>query len=93
MLGTAKKLLGVFDSRLWGSRAKYQFYSTGVWLVEASPDWGSGSSSPARKQTGAGFFAEHDLPTELAPGHLRQVPMAFKLARGDLPVPYFDPTT
>ena len=87
--GTAKVLLGVFDSRLWGSRSKYHFYS-GVWLVEVS-----GDQAPVAgpETTGAGFFAEHDLPAELAPGHLPQVPMAFKLARGDLSVPYFDPTT
>ena len=35
VVGTAKKLLGVFDSRIWGSRSKYHFYA-GVWLVEAS---------------------------------------------------------
>ena len=45
----------------------------------------------APETTGAGFFAEHDLPA-LDPGHERRVPMAFKLARGELPVPYFDPT-
>ena len=89
LVGTARRLLGVFDSRLWGSRSKYHFYS-GVWLVEVS-----GDQAPVAgpETTGAGFFAEHDLPAELAPGHLRQVPMAFKLARGDLSVPYFDPTT
>ena len=38
-----------------------------------------------------GFFSENDLP-DLSPGHVGRVPMAFKLARGDLPVPYFDPT-
>ena len=89
LAGTAKRLLGVFDSRLWRSRAKYHFYS-GVWLVEVS-----GDQAPVAgpETTGAGFFAEHDLPAELAPGHLRQVPMAFKLARGDVPAPYFDSTT
>ena len=86
---TAKQLLGVFDSRSWGSRAKYHFYN-GVWLVEVSEDQ---NPIAGPETTGAGFFAEHDLPTELAPGHARQIPMAFKLARGDMPVPYFDPTT
>ncbi len=33
--GRAAELLGVFDSRLWGSRSKAQIYS-GVWLVELS---------------------------------------------------------
>ena len=30
---TAKQLLGVFDSRLWGSRSKYHFYNS-LWLVD-----------------------------------------------------------
>ena len=89
LVGTARRLLGVFDSRLWRSRAKYHFYS-GVWLVEIADDQ---SPIAGPETTDVGFFAEHDLPAELAPGHLRQVPMAFKLARGDLSVPYFDPTT
>ncbi len=89
VVGTAKKLLGVFDSRIWGSRSKYHFYA-GVWLVEASDDR---APIAGPETTDVGFFAEHDLPAELSPGHMRRIPMAFKLARGDLPVPYFDPTT
>ena len=89
VVGTAKKLLGVFDSRICGSRSKYHFYA-GVWLVEASDD----RAPIAGPETiDVGFFAEHDLPAALSPGHVRRVPMAFKLAHGDLPAPYFDPTT
>ena len=88
LVGTARRLLGVFDSRLWGSRSKYHFYS-GVWLVEVPDDQ---SPIAGSETTNVGFFAEHDLPIDLAPGHARQVPMAFRLARGDLPAPYFDPT-
>ena len=33
--GTSIRLLGVFDSRLWGSRAKHHYYAS-VWLVEIS---------------------------------------------------------
>lgn len=87
VVGTATKLLGVFDSRLWGSRSKSHFYS-GLWLVEPLDDR---SPTAGPETTGAGFFAEHDLPA-LSPGHERRVPMAFKLARGELPVPYFDAT-
>ena len=89
VVGTAKKLLGVFDSRIWGSRSKYHFYA-GVWLVEASDDR---APIAGPETTDVGFFAEHDLPAELSPGHVRRIPMSFKLARGDLPAPYFDPTT
>ena len=89
LVGTARKLLGVFDSRIWGSRSKYHFYA-GVWLVDVSDDR---APIAGPETTDVGFFAEHDLPAELSPGHLRRVPMAFKLARRDLPAPYFDPTT
>ena len=89
LVGTAKRLLGVFDSRLWGSRSKYHFYNS-LWLVEASDDR---TPIAGPETTDVGFFAEHDLPVELSPGHMRRIPMAFKLARGDLPAPYFDPTT
>ena len=77
----------MFDSRLWGSRAKYHIYAS-VWLVDV-PDDQTPIAGP--ETTGVGFFAEDDLP-DLSPGHLRRVPVVFKLVRGDLPVPYFDPT-
>ncbi len=88
VVGTARKLLGVFDSRLWRSRSKYHFYA-GVWLVDVSDDR---APIAGPETTDVGFFAEHDLPAALSPGHVRRVPMAFKLAHGDLPAPYFDPT-
>ena len=89
VVGKAKKLLGVFDSRIWGSRSKYHFYA-GVWLVEASDDR---APIAGPETTDVGFFAEHDLPAELSPGHMRRIPMAFRLARREVPTPYFDPTT
>ena len=87
LVGTATKLLGVFDSRLWRSRSKYHVYAS-VWLVEPHDDR---TPIAGPETTDAGFFAEHDLPA-MDPGHAGRVPMAFKLARGELPVPYFDPT-
>ena len=85
--GTVTQLLGVFDSRLWGSRAKYHIYAS-VWLTEVSDDQ---TPIAGPETTDVGFFSENDLP-DLSPGHLRRVPVVFRLARGDLPVPYFDPT-
>ena len=86
--GAAKKLLGVFDSRLWRSRAKQHLYVS-VWLVELR-----GRQIPVAgpETTGVGFFSEEALP-DLSPGHRLRVPAVFKLVRGDLPVPYFDSTT
>ena len=85
--GTATRLLGVFDSRLWGSRVRFHYYGS-VWLVELD-DGETPVAGP--ETTGVGFFAEDDLP-DLSPGHARRVPLVFELARGDVPAPYFDPT-
>ena len=85
--GTATRLLGVFDSRLWGSRVRFHFYGS-VWLVELA----DGQTPVAGPETpGVRFFSEDDLP-DLSPGHVRRVPLVFELARGDVPAPYFDPT-
>ena len=87
VLGTATKLLGVFDSRLWRSRPKLQVF-VGVWLVELRANQNPVSGP---ETTGVGFFADDALP-DLSPGHRFRVPAVFKLVRGDLPVPYFDST-
>ena len=85
--GTATRLLGVFDSRIWGSRVRFHYYGS-VWLVEIDDDQ---TPVAGPETTGVGFFAEEDLP-DLSPGHARRVPLVFELARGDVPVPYFDAT-
>ena len=84
--GHAAQLLGIFDSRLWGSLIKSQVYNS-VFLVDDAP-----SSAPVAgpETTDVGFFAEDELP-DLSPGHHRRVPITFRLALGELPVPYFDP--
>ena len=55
--GAAKKLLGVFDSRLWRSRAKQHLYVS-VWLVELR-----GRQIPVAgpETTGVGFFLRGGL--------------------------------
>ena len=85
--GTATKLLGVFDNRLWKSRTKQQIYAS-VWLVELCANQ-IPVSGP--ETTDVGFFSKDALP-DLSPGHSLRVPAVFKLFRGDLPVPYFDPS-
>ncbi len=85
--GTATKLLGVFDSRLWRSRPRQQIYVS-VWLVELADNQ---TPVAGPETTGVGFFAEDALP-DLSPGHRLRVPAVFKLLRGDMPIPYFDPT-
>ena len=85
--GTATKLLGVFDARLWGSRTKQHVYAS-VWLVEIDEHQ---IPIAGPETTGVGFFAEDALP-DLSPGHKERVPAVFQLVRGDLSIPYFDPT-
>ncbi len=85
--GSATQLLGVFDSRLWRSRAKQQIYVS-VWRVELGPHQ---IPIAGPETTGVGFFAEDALP-DLSPGHRQRVPAVFKLVRGELSIPYFDPT-
>ncbi len=85
--GRVVKLLGLFDSRFWRSRTKTQLYHA-LFLVEAD----SGSEPAAGPETtDVGFFSESALP-ELSPGHTLRVPLVFKLVRGEVPAPYFDPT-
>ncbi len=85
--GTATELLGVFDARLWGSRTKQHVYAS-IWLVEIDEHQ---IPIAGPETTGVGFFAEDALP-DLSPGHKERVPAVFQLVRGDLSIPYFDPT-
>ncbi len=83
--GSVTELLGIFDSIRWRTRTKSQLYDA-VFLVEAAegePVHGPGT-------TDVGFFAEDALP-EMTPGHRRWVPLLFKLRRGEVAAPYFDP--
>ena len=88
VVGTATKLLGVFDSRLWRTRSKYHVYAS-VWLVEPHDDR---TPIAGPETTDGGFFPVARSPCVWTLVTNVRVPMAFKLARGELPVPYFDPT-
>ena len=83
--GRVTKLLGIFDSRRVLSDLITQMYFA-LFLVETE----DAKPSTTPEATEVGFFAEDDLP-ELSPGHHIGVPLAFKLYRGEIPVPYFDP--
>ena len=56
-----------------------------LFAVEAEDD----EPQAGPETTGVGYFAEDELPA-LHPGHQVMVAAAFKLDRGELPVPYFD---
>ena len=82
--GGAIQLLGIFDSRLNRSRSKYQVYSA-MFLIEAL----DAQPQAGPETTDVGFFAEGELP-DLSGTHRVLVPLAFKLCRGEVPIPYFD---
>ena len=82
--GPATKLLGIFDSRRWDSRTRFQTDHV-VFLVEA----GEGTPVAGPETTDVGFFSEDSLPM-LSPGHHRRAPFVFKLLRDEVPTPYFD---
>jgi ADP-ribose pyrophosphatase YjhB (NUDIX family) len=85
LCGRIIKLLGIFDSRLWGSLPTAHIHHT-VFLV----DGGSDAPRPTPEATEVAFFSEANLP-DLSRGHHMRVPFVFKLLREELPVPYLDP--
>jgi ADP-ribose pyrophosphatase YjhB (NUDIX family) len=93
----ADKLLGIFDSRHWPSRSRFQLYiATFLMETEDTPalhapetlEFASGLSSFA-EALDVKFFSEGQLPP-LSPGHDSRVPFAFRLVRGDEILPFFD---
>ena len=82
--GKAEQLLGIFDSRHIRGHTKAQIYIA-LFLIEGK----GGEPQAGPETTGVGFFAEDELP-ELHPGYDVVAPFAFKLHRGELPIPYFD---
>jgi len=83
--GHVTELLGIFDSRLWHSQTKAQLYHF-LFLAEA----GDATPTPGPEALDVDFFSEDSLPA-LSPGHHLRVPFVFKLLRGEIPTPYFDP--
>jgi ADP-ribose pyrophosphatase YjhB (NUDIX family) len=83
--GRVTRLLGVFDSCLWHSQTKAQLYHV-VFLVESD----NARPIPGPEARDAAFFQEEHLPP-LSPGHHLRLPLIFKLLRGEIPAPYFDP--
>ncbi len=82
-------LVGIFDSRLCGTVSRHQLYQ---FLFLCKPlDGGQTVETPSHaiEVLGSRWFAEHDLPDDLDPGHVSRIPEAFRVWRGDGRV-YFD---
>ncbi len=74
-------LVGVFDSRLCGFKTRHHVYA---FLFLCNPlDEPSEPPSHAIEVKQTGWFAEHDLPEEIDPGHRTRIPEAFRVWHGD----------
>lgn len=82
--GRVARLLGLFDARRWGTRARLHIVQP-VFLVECAEP----VPSPGIEIDEAAFFAADRLPAPLRPGHDTRVPKVFELALG-APT-FFDP--
>jgi ADP-ribose pyrophosphatase YjhB (NUDIX family) len=81
-------LVGVFDSRFCGTTSRHQLYMF-VFLCEPLDYPEIAEPSHAIEVTDKGWFAEDDLPEDLAPGHKFRIPEAFRVWRGEGPA-FFD---
>lgn len=84
LLGRVVRLLGVFDSKLWGSQDKVHLVHP-VFLVECEDL----TPSPGIEAVDAQFFGREALPAEMHAGHERRVPKCFELY--EQCETYFDP--
>lgn len=82
--GEVRRLLGVFDGRLWGSRAKVHIIHF-VFLVECADLM----PIPGMEMLDARFFAPGALPPAMHRGHDLRVPITCQLARSG--ETFFDP--
>jgi ADP-ribose pyrophosphatase YjhB (NUDIX family) len=82
--GRVGRLLGLFDGRRWGSRAKVHLVQL-VFLVECEPL----APTPGVEVVEARFFPPDRLPQPMRPGHDTRVPKVVQLARGT--EAFFDP--
>lgn len=83
----AVALAGVFDSRLCGSLTRHHLYH---FLFICQPlDVPLREPKHARESLDKGWFVESELPSNLDPGHVTRIPVAFAVWRGERPA-YFD---
>jgi 8-oxo-dGTP pyrophosphatase MutT (NUDIX family) len=85
----AVALVGVFDSRLYGSASRHHLYQF-VFLCKPLDKTPVAQPSHRHEVLRTAWFAEAELPAELDPGHAIRIPVAFQVWRGERPT-YFDP--
>ena len=76
-------LVGVYDSRLCGTPSFYHFYQISFLCRPLSDIEVVSSPSHAHETKEMKWFAEHELPDDLDPGHVQRIPEAFRVWQGD----------
>jgi ADP-ribose pyrophosphatase YjhB (NUDIX family) len=84
MRGRVRRLLAVFDGRLWGSHSRFHIIHP-VFQVEC----GDLTPAPGMEAVDVRYFARDALPTPMHPGHGERVPRCFEMY--DSGETYFDP--
>ena len=74
-------LVGVFDSRLCGFKIRHHVYDFLFLCRPLGEPVENPSHASEIRQTG--WFAEHELPAEIDPGHRTRIPEAFRVWHGD----------
>lgn len=90
--GKAVRLLALYDTRFWPAASRMQL-CIAQFLMQADGDprlhGGENGGSSLAETLDVGFFDLDHLP-ELHIGFERRVPMAYQIANGELPAPFFD---
>ncbi|MFX0065232.1 MAG: NUDIX hydrolase N-terminal domain-containing protein [Candidatus Hermodarchaeota archaeon] len=78
----AVALIGVFDSRFWGTSFPQHMYQ---FMFLCTPLSVGKTSEPPHKHEvlDIGWFGERDLPVNIDPGHISRIPEAYRVWRGD----------
>ncbi len=73
-------LVGVFDSRLWSFISRHHFYA---FTFLCRPIGEIPTHFHSDETVAIGWFTEDELPEPVHDGHLKRIPLAFRVWRGD----------
>lgn len=81
-------IVGIFDSRFCGTKSRHHLYQLTL-LCRPLDRPPLAQPSHAHEVLATGWFAEHELPAAIDPGHVTRIPIAFQVWRGERQ-PFFD---
>ncbi len=84
----AVALAGVFDSRFCGTPSRHHLYQF-TFLCKPLDKPAGEPPSHSHEVLDKHWFAEHELPANIDPGHVTRIPLVFRFWRGEIPA-YFD---